>query len=222
MQTLRILIVDDHSIICECLKTLLNSQADMKVAGAASRGEYACILAGELNPDLIVMDVAMPGLGGAAATKRIKELYPQIKILAFSAYEDTAYVRQLMKAGTSGYVLKGASINVIANAIRVVVDGGTYLDPKIASRLTESPHSVKAGRSDSFLVDPLSEREASVLRLTAHGLTNKEMASIIGVGVKTIESYKTRLYRKLDLRSRSDLVRYALTRGWLQDEMLSS
>lgn len=219
MKTLQVLIADDHSIVREGLKLLLEAQPDLTVVGEASRGEEACRMAEELRPDVIVMDVSMPGLGGAGATKRLQENCPEVKVLALSAYEDEVYVRQLLAAGASGYVLKRTAAGEIARAIRVVADGGLYLDPFVASKVANSPIKGRPGARGS---DALSEREREVLRFTARGFTNKEIANLLGVSIKTVETYKARLSRKLDLHSRADTVRYALAQGWLQNESVNS
>ena len=219
MTPLKILIADDHAIIREGLKLLLEAQSDLSVVGEASRGEDACRLAEELRPDVIIMDVSMPGLGGAGATKRLQESCPDVRILALSAYEDEVYVRQLLTAGASGYVLKRTAAGEIARAVRVVASGGIYLDPFVAGKVASSPTK---GRSGARGGEALSEREREVLRFTARGFTNKEIANLLGVSIKTVETYKARLGRKLDLHSRADTVRYALSQGWLQDEPVAS
>ncbi len=215
MKTLQILIADDHTVIREGLKVLLDAHADLRVIGEAARGEEACRLAVELRPDVIIMDVSMPGLGGAGATKRLKELCPEVKVLALSAFEDEVYVRQLLAAGASGYVLKRTAAGEIARAIRVVAEGGLYLDPFVAGKVASSPAK---GQSSAGGAEALSDREREVLRFIARGFTNKEVANLLGVSIKTVETYKTRLNRKLNLHSRADAVRYALAQGWLQDE----
>lgn len=215
MRTLQILIADDHTVIREGLKVLLDAHPDLRVIGEAARGEEACRLAVELQPDVIIMDVSMPGLGGAGATKRLKELCPAVKVLALSAFEDEVYVRQLLSAGASGYVLKRTAAGEIARAVRVVAEGGLYLDPFVAGKVASSPAK---GQSAAGSAESLSEREREVLRFIARGFTNKEVANLLGVSIKTVETYKTRLNRKLNLHSRADAVRYALAQGWLQDE----
>jgi DNA-binding NarL/FixJ family response regulator len=216
MGTLRILIADDHSVIREGLKTLFESQSDLVVVGEAERGEEACRLAVELHPDVLIMDVSMPGLGGAKATKRLKETCPGVKVVAFSAYEDEVYVRQLLAAGASGYILKRTAAGEIARAVRVVAQGGLYLDPFVARKVMAAPlPSSGVGKG----MESLSDREEAVLRFTARGLTNKEMAELLGVSIKTIETYKARMGRKVGLTSRADMVRYALAQGWLQEDV---
>ncbi len=215
MKTLRVLIADDHTVIREGLRVLLDAQDDLCVVGEAERGEEACRLAIELRPDVIIMDVSMPGLGGAGATKRLKDLAPEIKVLALSAFEDEVYVRQLLAAGASGYVLKRTAAGEIARAIRVVAEGGLYLDPFVAGKIAVQPSKGQNGHGGA---ESLSDREGEVLRFIARGFTNKEVANLLGVSIKTVETYKTRLNRKLNLHSRADVVRYALAQGWLQDE----
>ncbi len=219
MIPLKILIADDHAIIREGLKLLLDAQSDLSVVGEASRGEEACRLAEELRPDVLIMDVSMPGLGGAGATKRLQESCPDVRVLALSAYEDEVYVRQLLSAGASGYVLKRTAAGEIARAVRVVAGGGIYLDPFVAGKVATSPTKGRSGARGS---EALSEREREVLRFTARGFTNKEIGNLLGVSIKTVETYKARLCRKLDLHSRADTVRYALSQGWLQDEPAAS
>lgn len=214
MRTLQIVIADDHSVIREGLKTLFAAQSDLEVVGEAERGEDACRLALELRPDVLIMDVSMPGLGGAKATKRVKETCPSVKVLAFSAYEDEVYVRQLLAAGAAGYILKRTAASEIARAVRFVAEGGLYLDPFVARRVTTAPLPSGEGEGE----ESLSDREETVLRFTARGLTNKEMAELLSVSVKTVETYKARMARKLGLTSRADMVRYALAQGWLQDD----
>jgi len=218
MKTLQILIADDHTVIREGLKVLLEAQSDLRVVGEAARGEEACRLAVELRPDVIIMDVSMPGLGGAGATKRLKELAPECKVLALSAFEDEVYVRQLLSAGAAGYVLKRTAAGEIARAIRVVAAGGLYLDPFVAGKVTSTPSKSQSGTGSA---ESLSDREREVLRFIARGFTNKEVANLLGVSIKTVETYKMRLNRKLNLHSRADAVRYALAQGWLQDEHLA-
>ena len=210
-----VLLADDHTMVREGLRYILEAAGDIRIIALASNGEEAVRQARNHCPEVVVMDVSMPGLGGAAATKRLRINHPKLKILAFSGFEDEACVRQLLAAGANGYVLKRRVAQEVAHAIRVVAEGGTYLDPLIAGKVTASPKT--PSHKDDAL--GLSEREETVLRLTARGFTNKETASMLGVSIKTIETYKTRLSRKLSLHSRADMVRYALGRGWLQGEI---
>jgi DNA-binding NarL/FixJ family response regulator len=214
MKPARILIADDHAIIRDGLKVLLNAQPDLEVVGEASNGQDAFKLADELRPDVVVMDVSMPNGGGAQVTRRIRQSCPSVKVLALSAYEDEVYVRQLLSMGAVGYVLKRAVTDELVRAIRSVLEGGTYLDPlvagKVAGGFVNRENNGKMGGQ-------LSEREAEVLRLIARGHTNKEIAGQLFLSVKTVETYKTRLGEKLGLHSRAEIVRYALSQGWLQE-----
>ncbi|HEX8551268.1 MAG TPA: response regulator transcription factor [Abditibacteriaceae bacterium] len=210
--TVRVLLADDHTIIRDGLRVLLDAQPDFEVVGEASNGTEAFDQALALRPDIVVMDVAMPGLGGAGATSRLKVALPDIKVLALSAYEDEIYVRQLLASGACGYVLKRSAAEDLVKAIHTVVSGENYIDPFVAEKIKE--HLSKRTAS-SRNRDVLSEREATVLRLIAQGHTNKEIAAQLHLSVKTIETYKTRFRDKLDLRSRADIVRYALAQGWI-------
>jgi DNA-binding NarL/FixJ family response regulator len=209
---LTIVIADDHAMLREGLKLLLNAYEDLQVVGEAERGEEACVLAQALQPDVLIMDVSMPGLGGAASTKRLKQLCPDTRVLAFSAYEDEVYVRQLLAAGASGYVLKRTASGELARAVRVVADGGIYLDPFVAGRVARV---APGDQPDEAGVECLSPREKEVLRFTARGFTNKEIGNLLGVSVKTVETHKARMGQKLNLNSRAEIVRFALALGWL-------
>ncbi len=216
MNKLRIVLADDHAIIREGLKAMINSQPDMMVVGEASNGRAAWQKVNELEPDLVVMDVSMPELNGALATERIKQSGAKVKVLALTIHEDNGYLRQLLKAGATGYVLKQAATEDLIHAIRMVAAGGTYIDPMLASKMVNSyarPQSI----SDDATHRELSDRESEVLRLVARGYSNKEIAGQLSISVKTVETYKSRLSEKLDLHSRSEMVRYALHRGWLQN-----
>jgi DNA-binding NarL/FixJ family response regulator len=217
MDKLRVFLADDHTVVREGLKALINAQPDMHVVGEADNGRDAWRLAKELGPDVVVMDVSMPEMSGAQATELLRRDCPRVKVLALTVYEDRAYLRQMLEAGASGYVLKRAAMEELAHAVRTVAAGGSYLDPTLAGKvisgyLNQAPAGGKAAGTD------LSERESQVLRLIAWGYSNKEIGWKLNINVKTVDTYKLRLMEKLDLRSRTDIVRYALRQGWLQDE----
>lgn len=214
----RILLVDDHTIIRDGLKVLLGTQPDMEVVGEASDGNEAFAHVKALHPDIVVMDISMPGVNGVGATSRIKDVYPETKVLVLSAFEDDVYVRQMMTLGASGYVLKRSAADELANAIRAVGNGGTYLDPFIARKVV---NHYTARETSGKTCTPLSERETTVLRMIAQGHSNKEIATLLTLSVKTIETYKVRIREKLDLHSRADFVRYALAQGWLNADSSS-
>ena len=212
---LRILLVDDHAVVREGLKALVNAQRDMRVVGEAGDGEAACRYAMELCPDVVIMDLSMPVLDGAEATARLRRDCPDAKILALSVHEEREYVAQLLRAGASGYVLKRAAGVELVRAVRVVAEGGTYIDPSLAGALVESLLDTEVAAE--LPADPLSEREREVLFRIARGFSNKEIAAALGLSVKTVETYKSRTAEKLGLRSRVEIVRYAAQRGWLAD-----
>jgi two-component system response regulator NreC len=216
VSTLRIVLADDHVMMREGLKSLVNAQADMEVVGEADNGRAALLKARELQPDVVVMDVSMPELNGIQATERMRGCCQQTKVLVLTGYDDNGYLRQLLEAGASGYVLKRAAAEELVKAIRVVAAGGVYLDPTLAGKVVSGYVSRKKLRGAREGCE-LSGREEEVLRLVAWGYTNKEIAGYLNISVKTVETHKTNLMEKLDLSGRSDVVRYALRRGWLNE-----
>ena len=214
MAKLRIFLVDDHAVVREGLKRLIGSQPDIEVVGEAGDGAEALARIKELCPDVVMMDVSMPGLGGVEATRQLKAICPSMKILALTVHEDDAYTREFLKAGASGYLLKRALTDELLRGIRTVASGKIYLDPRIADRLVNT--LIEPERASSPATAELSDREAEVLRLIALGYSNKEIAAQLNISVKTVETYKSRSMEKLGLRSRVDIVRIAVERGWLQ------
>lgn len=213
--TLRVLLVDDHPLVRGGLKALLESQSDMSVVGEAEDGYSAISEAERLEPDVVVMDVSLPKLGGAEATQQIKKKRPEVKVLVLTALEERAYLPILLDAGASGYVLKRAAASDLPRAIHAIAEGGLYLDPSMAAQVL--PNAPRRARSGEFVTGfELSEREAEVLRLIAQGHGSKEIATKLAVSARTIETYKTRAMEKLKLKNRADIVRYAMHRGWLQ------
>jgi len=214
MTKLRILIAEDHETVREGLKLIINAQADMEVCGEAGDGQAAVKSALELQPDVVVMDVTMPEFNGLKATQKLKQLNPQIKILTLTRHTDDGYLQELLRAGASGYVLKQSASSELLRAIRAVAGGGNYLDPTIAGRViggyAKKPFNTQTQNT-------LSEREMEVLRQIAWGYTNKEIATMLSISVKTVEAHKANAMRKLDMYSRIDIVRYAILQGWLQD-----
>lgn len=216
MTKLRVLLADDHPIIREGLRAVINSQLDMEVVGEAKNGSDAVEKATQLLPDVVVMDVSMPILGGAKATEQLKKSHPEIKILALTIHQEEDYLRQLLEAGASGYLLKIAATEDLAHALRTVAAGGTYLDPLLAGKIVKR-YLGKPSAREGGTGQELSPREEEVLRLIALGHTNHEVAEQLCIAVKTVETHKYRLMEKLDLHSRADIVRYALRHGWLED-----
>lgn len=211
MSDIRILLADDHAVMREGLKMLINSQPGMKVVAEAGDGPTAVDLADEFDPDVAVVDVSMPGLNGAQVTERMRAARPDRKVLALTVHEDKNYLRMLLEAGAVGYVLKRAAAAELVQAIRAVAAGGTYLDPTVAGSVVGA--LARRGADDAQA--ELSGREVEVLRLLALGYSNKEIAARLKLSVKTVETYKSRSMEKLGLRSRVDLIQHAAQCGWL-------
>lgn len=215
MEQIRVLIAEDHAVVREGLKMLVNAQADMEVVGEASSGQEALEKTFDLNPDVVLMDVTMPKLNGAQAARRLKAERPDVRVLALSVHEDKAYLRELLAAGALGYVLKRSAAEELINAIRVVASRGVYLDPALADKVVGG-FILGPAPERSPLENTLSQREGEVLRLIARGFSNKEIASRLVISIKTVETYKTRAMSKTGLQNRADIVRYAVEHGWLQ------
>ena len=217
VKKLRILLADDHTILRQGLSALINSQSDMEVVDEAANGIEAIDKAKQALPDVVIMDIGMPEMDGARATEFLKRELPQVKVIALTVQEDTGYLSQMLKAGASGYVLKRAAADELINAIRIVAAGGHYLDPVLTTRFVTN-HLGQPQAAAEEKRPALSKREQDVMRMIAWGYTNKEIAAALSISVKTVETYKARLMVKLDLRSRVDIVRYALHQGWLEEK----
>lgn len=213
MSKLRVFLADDHPVVRGGLKGLIDAQADMEVVGEAADGASAVRGVLDLRPDVAVMDVSMPGVGGAEATARLRAESPAVKVLALTAHEDRGYLQLLLKAGASGYVLKRAAADDLVRAIRRVAAGDTYIDPSVAGQLLPAPGRARADVPKAGA--DLSDREEEVLRLIAQGHPVKQIAAQLDVGIRTVETYKARAMEKLGFKTRADVVRYAAQRGWL-------
>jgi DNA-binding NarL/FixJ family response regulator len=218
MSKLRILLADDHLTVREGLRMIVNAQTDMEVVGEAGDGREAIAHAQELLPDIVLMDVSMPKLNGLKATEKLKQLCPQVKVLTLTRHTDSGYLQQLLRAGASGYVLKQSAPTELLHAIRAVAAGGKYLDPAVAGKVIGNYTGRAAGlRSAEHSSRELTDRESEILRLIAWGYSNKEIAARLELSVKTIEAHKANAMKHLGMRSRIDIVRFALLQGWLQD-----
>src|SRR5262245_6565527 len=209
---LRIVLADDHETMREGMCMILNAQQDMQVVGAARDGHEAIAEIERYSPDVVIMDISMPGLNGLAATSQLLKRSPQIKILMLTRHADRSYFRLLMDAGASGYLLKQSSPSELVDAVRTVAAGHPYVDRALKSALTPPPD-----RIDRQPRAPLSPREIEVLKMIAWGATNKEIAQRLDLSVKTVEAHKANAMRKLSMRSRIDVVRYAILQGWLHE-----
>jgi len=218
MTKLRVFLADDHAVLLDGLKVLIDAQSDMEVIGQAGGGRDAVRQVAGCQPDVVVIDVSMPDLGGAEATEQILKAHPQVRVLALTRHADRGYLRRLLRAGATGYVIKKTAADQLINAIRTVAAGGTYIDPTMAGTLVEKFVGRAASSQTEQAPNALTEREEEVLRLIAWGLSNKEIAAQLGVSVKTVEFHKARSAEKLRLRSRTDILRYALAQGWLQED----
>jgi len=210
---LRILLADDHVTVRHGLKLLIDSQPDMNVVSEVSDGEAAIRGALELKPDVVVMDISMPGMNGLAATKKLKQQQPNAAIITLTRHSDDAYLQELLRAGALGYVLKQSAPAELLQAIRAAAAGKAYLDSTLAKRVT-SGFLAREGRTNEAGA-VLTDREAEVLRRIASGYSNKETAARLSLSVKTVESHKANAMRKLGLKGRIDIVKYALLQGWL-------
>jgi DNA-binding NarL/FixJ family response regulator len=213
---LRILLADDHVTVRHGLKLLVESQDDMEVVAEASDGAVAVQLAMECRPDIIVMDVSMPGMNGLVATQTLRRMLPSAAIVTLTRHGDDAYLQELLRAGASAYVLKQSPPTELLQAIRATGAGGQYVDSSLTARVTAG-FLGREGRTGSRGITAITEREAEVLRLIASGYSNKEIAQQLELSVKTVEAHKANAMRKLDLNSRIDIVRYAILQGWLHN-----
>jgi two-component system, NarL family, response regulator NreC len=214
MKKIRVLLAEDHATVRQGLRALLQNREDIEVIEDVADGRMAVERAQALKPDVAILDVSMPEMNGLAATRAIKSTVPGVAVLALTRHGEDAYVQELLSAGASGYVLKQSAFDELVRGIRAVAAGERYLDPTLVTRAKEA---FLSRYSREPAKPPISEREASVLRMMALGHSNKEVASALDISVKTVEVHKANAMRKLNLRGRIDVVRYAVLNGWLQD-----
>ena len=212
--TLRVMLVDDHATVRHGLKLLIDAEPDLQVIAEVGDGHSAVRQAQELKPDVIVMDISMPGMNGLAATQAIKRNDPHAVIVTLTRHGDDAYLQELLRAGVAGYVLKRSAPTELLQAIRAAAAGGQYLDSTLTARVTAGLIGADRHRTKRPGAG-LTDREADVLRLIASGYSNKEIAAQLSLSVKTVEAHKANAMRKLDLTGRIDIVKYALLQGWL-------
>ena len=208
MKKIRILLADDHVMVRQGFKMILAAQADMEIVGEADNGRQAVELAEQLRPDVVVMDVAMPDLNGIEATRRLADSAPRTRVLALSMYKDSVYVREILRAGARGYLLKDAFDRDLLSAVRAVAAGEGYLSPAVSDAVLSDYR-----RHVSDPLDLLSSREREILQLIAEGKTNKEIAAALKLSVYTVDAHRGRIMEKLNLHSVGELVRFALRHG---------
>ncbi len=209
---LRIMLADDHRLFRDGLRTLLSQQSDMEVVGEAVDGPAVLTSARELRPDILLMDISMPGLNGIEATRRVLAEYPAIRIIMLSMHADQRYVSESLRAGALGYVLKDSAIDELLTAIRTVSRGQRFLSGSIASVILEEYVALAKERANSAF-STLSPREREVLQLLAEGRSTKEMAAHLHVSVKTVESHRKQIMDKLNIHSVAELTKYAIREG---------
>ena len=213
---IRVLIADDHTIVRSGVRLLLQGEPDIEVVGEALDGDEAVALAESLRPDMVLMDIAMPGTSGLDATRRIKARFPEMRVLVLTMHRSDEYFFEMLKAGASGYVLKGAEISELISAVRTVAQGEVFLYPTMAKQLLQDYLS-RVKEPESSGPPALTPREKEILHLLAEGYSNKEIAERLVLSPSTIHSHRTNLMRKLNLSSRYELIQYARQRGLLSE-----
>ena len=220
MSNIRLMLVDDHQVIRTGLKSFLQTQPDFEVVAEASNGQEAITRALETRPDIVIMDISMPEMDGLEATRRLKELWPQVVVLSLTIHEDKFYFMKMLEAGASGYLTKQAASDELVQAIHTVANGHIYLQPALArwlledyQQLVESPSSNKSNEGNGVGLEVLSERERGVLEMVGQGLNNKEIGEKLELSPKTIARHRERIMSKLNLHSRTELVKFAIRTG---------
>ena len=219
MVKIRVILAEDHAVVRQGTRQLLERYSDIEVIGEASDGQEAVALIQELKPDVAIMDVRMPRMSGIEATRRVKEQYPEVGILVLTAHDDDEYVFALLEAGANGYLLKTAEIEELVKAIRAVYGGQSALDPLITQKVVaqfmngKSLPDVMAQVSEEM--DGLTSRELEVLRLVGQGLTNKEVAQQLYISDRTVQAHLSSIFSKLQVASRTEAVMYAIRKGWI-------
>jgi len=216
MSRTRIVLADDHPIVLDGLRNLIRTEADLELVGEAASGLAALKVIRDTHPDVAVLDISMPELNGIALSRRLLGEFPELRVLVLTLHEDRAYLNQAMEAGVRGYVLKRSAVENLVRAIRAVTVGGIYVDPAISARTLDGKRGHGKPEQHRGAAPALTERETAVLKMAGLGFTNKEIASRLDVGVKSVETYKARGLEKLGLKTRAELVRYASTQGWLE------
>jgi two-component system response regulator NreC len=212
---IRILIADDHGVVRAGLRALLDAEPDIQVVGEAADGPEALRLAGELRPDVVLLDLSMPGPGGIEVTRRLKKAAPEMRVLVLTFHEDDALLREAIRAGAAGYITKRAFESELINAIQATWRGDLYVHPAMTRALLQDDVAAPQ-TSDKASISSLTPRETEVLRLIAQGYTNRQTAELLSISVRTVESHRANLMDKLDLHSRVELVRYAKEHGLLE------
>ena len=215
-ERIRVCIAEDHETVRTGLRLVVEAQPDMEVVGDASDGRLAVQRADALHPDVLLLDLSMPELNGLEVTRAVQASSPAVAIVVLTRHSEEGYVQQLLAAGATGYVLKQSATSELLQAIRAAARGERYLDRRLATRAADA-YMLRHGRGDGALHPSVSDREENVLRSMALGYSNKEIASELGISIRTVEVHKANAMRKLGLKGRIDVVRYALLNGWLKE-----
>ncbi len=216
MARTKVLIADDHAIVREGVRMILAKEPDIEVVGEAEDGRQALDLVDQRRPNVVIMDLSMPGMGGIEATKKVKEQHPDVNVLALTMHEDESYVFQLLRAGASGYVLKRAAAQDLVQAVRAAAKGEAFLYPSVARKVVEDYlKRVEAGE-ERERYDGLTEREREILTLIAQGLSNQHIAEKLYISIKTVQTHRAHILEKLGLHDRTELVRYAIRKGLIE------
>jgi two-component system, NarL family, response regulator NreC len=213
MQKIKVLIVDDHTLVRDGIRALLALVADTKVVGEAANGKEALEMVKKLAPDVVLMDLAMPIMSGLEATRRIRKRFPETKVLALTQYEDKEYIIPTIEAGARGFVSKMAAFSELASAIQSVHQGGSFLSPVAAAALVEECQQKVATEHEKDSYQHLTDREREMLKLVAEGYTAKEIADMLVVSLRTVETHKTHLMKKLNIHNKAELIRFAIRKG---------
>ena len=211
----RILVVDDHAMLREGMRTLLEQEKDFELVGEAADGEEAVRLAQEIKPDVIIMDIVMPRLNGLEATKKIKQMLPATAILILSAYSDINYIIGLLEAGACGYLLKSSPGKDVVKAIRAVRAGESVLDPEVTRKLVQRVSSLSKGQDERDTGGQLTTRELEILKWASRGLSNKEMSEKLFISLRTVKAHMTNIFNKLGCSSRTDAIIKGLKQGYI-------
>jgi NarL family two-component system response regulator LiaR len=218
MEKIRVLLAEDHVVVREGTRELLRHERDMEVVGEAGDGEEATRLAVELQPDVVLMDIAMPKLNGIEATKQIKARCPSIAVLILTAYDNDQYIFALLEAGAAGYLLKNVRGRELIEAVRAVHAGEPVLHPAVTRKVIDRFRAAQGELDEERAAEPLTERELEVLRLASRGMTNKEIAEGLCLSVRTVQAHLGNIFSKLDVGSRTEAVLHGLRRGWFSLE----
>jgi len=213
MPKIRVLIADDHAIVREGIRMILAAHDDIEVVGEAADGRETISRVEQLTPDVVLMDIAMPGLGGLEATMEIMKSHPQTKVLVLTQYDDSEYIYRFLKVGAAGYVLKKAVGSDLVAAVRAVFLGKSFIDPSIADRVIKGYLEHPDATPDDTLYDRLSDREKTVFRLIAEGYTSRQIADTLSLSIKTVMTHRANIMEKLDFHNRADLIKYAIRLG---------